>query len=451
MDTQAKKATKSTSSLFDKMVSFGKSAAGPLALVFALKKVADTALVLTKLASKQVEAQNKVSEVFEDQADKIIAWSETAVDRMNISKTAALDFAGGIGAITTAMGFTSEESADMSIKLSELATDLSSFFDKDAEQAFNALRSAVTGEFEPMKQFGVILNENRLKQEFLATTGEKLTRVLTAQEKATLSMSIIMRDTSKAQGDLARNQDTFAAQSRKLTASLTELGIEIGEELLPFMTSLTSSVSSLVGFFIDLGKTDLGKLADTLEKLGGEAEAILALRQQDKIEIALKNQIEAKKNLLDFELTLNRVQKNNLVNIKNIVGGEKDAANAKVSQLKSVISITKQTLDASRIQRLITDISKKRRQIETDLFKATGKTKINLIEQKRLYEGLSDEAKDFQKVLLTQILTEKTLSSLGKEELTTKKKTTKELEDQKKLQEDIVDDSKSKVEQLSLC
>ena len=55
----------------------------------------------------------------------------------------------------------------MSLKLVELAADLASFNNTSPEDALLALRSGLSGETEPLKRYGIAINDARLKQEAL--------------------------------------------------------------------------------------------------------------------------------------------------------------------------------------------------------------------------------------------------------------------------------------------
>ena len=55
------------------------------------------------------------------------------------------------GALGKGLGFVGEDLEQMSLKLAQTAIDMGSFFNVADEEAFTALKSALTGETEPIK------------------------------------------------------------------------------------------------------------------------------------------------------------------------------------------------------------------------------------------------------------------------------------------------------------
>ena len=55
------------------------------------------------------------------------------------------------GALGKGLGFVGDDLEQMSINLAKTAVDMGSFFNVADDEAFTALRSALTGETEPIK------------------------------------------------------------------------------------------------------------------------------------------------------------------------------------------------------------------------------------------------------------------------------------------------------------
>lgn len=66
-----------------------------------------------------------------------------------------MEAAGTYGNLFTSMGMGQGESAQLSMRLVELAQDLSSFNNVPTDQALVALRAALVGEYEPMRALGI--------------------------------------------------------------------------------------------------------------------------------------------------------------------------------------------------------------------------------------------------------------------------------------------------------
>ncbi len=130
-------------------------------------------------ASDLAETVSKTNVVFDESAAKVIAFGDTAAESIGQSKQAALDAASTFGGLAKGIGLSSDESADFSIKLTTLASDLASFGNTSPEEAVLALGSALRGESEPIRKYNVLLNEAAIKTEAyasgIAKQGEELT------------------------------------------------------------------------------------------------------------------------------------------------------------------------------------------------------------------------------------------------------------------------------------
>lgn len=212
-------------------------------------------------ASDLNEQVSKSTVVFGQASKDILSWSDTTSKAYGISKTAALEAAGTFGNITRSMGLSESAAADMSKNLVNLAGDLASFNNVATDDALLALRSAITGEYEPLRRLGSALSEARVQQEALAETGKKSASQLTNQEKVTARYNLILKDTALAQGDAARTSDSFANQQRQLAAAAADLQAKLGNMLLPVMTDLVESLNDATSGANTLF-TALGKLKD---------------------------------------------------------------------------------------------------------------------------------------------------------------------------------------------
>jgi hypothetical protein len=206
-------------------------------------------------ASDLNESISKTGVVFGDSAADILAWSEDSATSLLISQNAALGFASTFGNIFTSLGFTADEAANMSMGFVQLGADLASFNNVGTDQALEAIRSGLLGEYEPLKNLGIVLSEaeveaKALEMQLADTSGE-----LTQQDKILARQALIMERSTNAQGDAARTSAGFANQMRILQARLTNAAAAIGQILLPYVTRLVSFVSNLIARFEKMDKT----------------------------------------------------------------------------------------------------------------------------------------------------------------------------------------------------
>lgn len=223
------------------------------------------------MASDFEENVNKVDVAFKDNADTVMAWSETALESFGLSQNSALEAASLFGDMGTAMGLTTGEAANMSTSLTGLAGDLASFKNIDISRAQTALSGVFTGEGEALKSLGVVMQDSTLEAFALAQGTETAYDEMTQAQKVALRYAFVMDATKNAQGDFANTSDGAANSSRTLTETLKELGVSFGQVLLPVITPIIQKITELVKWFGSLGqgtKTAIVIVGGVLAALG---------------------------------------------------------------------------------------------------------------------------------------------------------------------------------------
>jgi hypothetical protein len=214
------------------------------AIVFGAKKTVDA-------ASGLGEQVNKNTVIFGAQSGSVIAWSQTLVDSFGLSQRAALESSGVFGNMLKPMGLAPPLVAKMSKKMVELGGDLASFNDASPEETLDALRAGLAGETEPLRRFGVFLNEARIKEEAMALGLYDGKGALDASAKAQATYSLILKDTKDAQGDFAKTSDSAANAERIQAAETENLHAKIGKGLLPAYSVLQGLLRTVTGFMSD--------------------------------------------------------------------------------------------------------------------------------------------------------------------------------------------------------
>lgn len=222
-------------------------------------------------ASDLSEAQSKVQAVFGDSASSIEKWAANSATAFGQSKEQALSAAGAYGNLFSAFGLGQQETEKMSKGLTELAADLASFNNTSIDEALQSLQSGVSGETEPLKKYGIAINDARLQAEALALGIGDGKAPLDAASKAQATYSLIMKDTTKAQGDFARTSDGLANKQRILGARFQDLQAKIGSALLPI-------VLKLADVFME-------KVVPVLEEVGNGIKAFVAAFQDGGDEV----------------------------------------------------------------------------------------------------------------------------------------------------------------------
>ena len=198
-------------------------------------------------ASNLNESMGKVNVVFGDSAKQVQDFAKKSAAGLGISQQKALEAAGTYGNLTKAFGLTNQQATDMSINMVTLAADLASFNNTSVDDALLALRSGLSGETEPLKKFGIALNDTRLKEEALRMgLIETTSGTLPIAIKTQAAYALIMKDSALAQGDFERTSDGVANKQRIISAQFADVSAQIGTALLPAFQSILGVVGDKV-------------------------------------------------------------------------------------------------------------------------------------------------------------------------------------------------------------
>jgi hypothetical protein len=232
-----------------KIGDFSKKAA----LAFAAVAAAAGAMAIkigvdaVKAASDLSETISKVGVLFGDTADDIEKFADGAASSLGQTKQQALDAAATFATFGKAAGLSGKDLSKFSIDFVKLSSDLASFNNTSPEQAINAIGSALRGEAEPLRQYGVLLDDASMRQAALELGIISTTKnALTPQQKVLAAQALIYQQTSAAQGDFERTSDGLANKTRILTAQLENAKVTIGEALLPIVLELATLFSEKV-------------------------------------------------------------------------------------------------------------------------------------------------------------------------------------------------------------
>lgn len=223
-----------------------------------------------ELASDLTEIQNVLDAAFGDNADKVNEWAITTASAFGLTEIQAKQFASTTGAILSGMSITGDQALTMSTQIAQLTGDMASFYNLDHEEAFNKIKSGLTGETEPLKSLGIVMTETNLAAFALAEGMEKTYAQMSASEKTILRYNYLINQTSLAHGDFASTADSYANASQQLTNQLEASSATLGSGLLPVLSKMKSAISgtlkNLEPVFSIIGKL-LGGMLQTLYTL----------------------------------------------------------------------------------------------------------------------------------------------------------------------------------------
>ncbi len=229
--------------------SFGNSAkklfAG-FAAGFTANAILDIGKSAVLAASDFNEMASKVDQVFGQTSESVKTWADDAAVNFGLTKTAALDAASTFGVLGDKAGLTGKDLSDFSTGLGSLAADMASFSNTSVDDAIAAIGSGLRGEAEPLRAFGVLLDDATLKQEAMKLGIYQGNGALTSQQKILAAQAAIYDQTSKAQGDFARTSGGIANQMRIVQAEVGNLSISLGQGLLEGFGGTADAGKSLI-------------------------------------------------------------------------------------------------------------------------------------------------------------------------------------------------------------
>ena len=199
------------------------------------------------------ETLSKAGVLFGDAVGQVEAFAEGAAASLGQSKQEALDAAATFATFGKAAGLTGNELANFSTELTALASDIGSFNNANPAEVVDALGAALRGEAEPMRRFGVLLDDATMRQKALEMgIIDTVKNALTPQQKILAAQALIFEQTGAAQGDFARTSDSLANQQRILAAEMKNVQAELGEALLPLMKQFAGIALDVLGAFQQL-------------------------------------------------------------------------------------------------------------------------------------------------------------------------------------------------------
>jgi len=210
------------------------------AMYMAFKKVVGIYSDTVKEASNLQETTNKFDVVFGSCKDKAESFAKTLVDSYGMTRQESKAFLSGTGDILQGLGMQADKALELSNSVATLGTDLASFSNVEggAERAINALSTALTGEREALKAYGIVINEDMITAQLQAEGKSKLTGLALTQAKAEATIALAYKQSGNAIGDMARSYDSYANIQRRVESRTKDISSSIGEELLPSLSNL---------------------------------------------------------------------------------------------------------------------------------------------------------------------------------------------------------------------
>lgn len=204
------------------------------------------------ISSSLTEVENVVRQTFGQYESLINNFAKTSIEKFGMSELSAKQFASRFQAMGTALDIPQGQMAKMSIRLTELAGDMASFYDVSQEDIAKSLQSVFSGTTAPMRRYGIDLTQATLKEWALKQGLDANISSMTQAEKAMLRYQYVLAHTTNITEDFKRTQDSWHNQITMLRENFKALGAVVGGGLInafkPFIKVLNAVLQKVISF-----------------------------------------------------------------------------------------------------------------------------------------------------------------------------------------------------------
>lgn len=224
----------------------GQSAVAIAGLIGSLENLTTKLKGAAEAASDYQEAVAKSEQTFGSNKGVIGSQAESLANKYGISRTETHGLSASAGLLLQSSGVSQEDSAKMGANLAKLAAEASSFYNVDVDEAMRRIQSGLSGMARPLREFGVMLTDAKVKAKAFEMGIVGVDGVVTDAAKTVARYALITEGLSRAEGDIERSQGRYAMQIRMLQGNLENLASTIGEYVLPYFTLMTSALNGLI-------------------------------------------------------------------------------------------------------------------------------------------------------------------------------------------------------------
>lgn len=256
-------------------------------LTFAFRRVWTAMAGAFKESNTYIENLNLFTVTMGDATDEAMKFAEAVQDAMGIDIAQWIENQGMFMRMATGFGIASDQAELMSKNLTQLAYDMSSFFNADVETAMQKLQSGMSGQIKGLKAWGYNLSVAALQETALSLGIEQSVRTMTEAQKAQLRYITLIQKSYGVMGDMGRTLVTPANALRILGSQLTQMKRAFGDiisviavKFIPYVQALVSvltdaanRLAALLGFElpkIDYSGLELG--SDVIDGIGDDLE-----------------------------------------------------------------------------------------------------------------------------------------------------------------------------------
>lgn len=226
-----------------------------------------------KIAEENIQTLAKVKQVFGENAQQIIDWSQNAVDAFGLTAGEAQAAAAVFGNMFAALGIGSDEAANMSMEMVQLAADIAAFNNVTTAEVLEDFQSMLAGTSRQVRKYGIVLTEAAVKEKAVAMGLAETTDEVNDADKAMARYALMVEQVNHQKGQFNRESSSMTVQLQKIKARVRELQGQIGEKLLPVIKEFLDQINKFLAS--EEGKELFDGLAESVGKLADKAMELL--------------------------------------------------------------------------------------------------------------------------------------------------------------------------------
>ncbi len=185
----------------------------------------------SRAASAAEEIEGKFKVVFGTSANSVRSDLDGFGDSVGRATSELQSYASSIQDTLVPLGLSRRAAADLSVDVTKLAVDLGSFNNKRDADVIRDIQSALVGQTETVRKYGVVISAASVEQEALRAGLAGTKEEITEADKVLSRLNLILAGTADAQGDATRTAGSFANQMRAISAEFREANELIGRQL----------------------------------------------------------------------------------------------------------------------------------------------------------------------------------------------------------------------------
>lgn len=193
-------------------------------------------------ASEYIETLDMFNRSLGEYAEEEKKYADKVQDTLGIDAAQWMANQGVLNTIISGFGVAGDKAAFMSRNLTQLTYDLQSVYGKDMgttlEEMGQKVRSAISGELEPLRNLGFDLSVAKLQEEALALGITKKVSAMNQAEKAELRYYAAMTQVTMVHGNFAETLNQPANMLRVLRAQIERCARAIGNLFIPILTKV---------------------------------------------------------------------------------------------------------------------------------------------------------------------------------------------------------------------